>query len=80
MAANQSIRTLASELDLTLLAIKIERTPKEIQAKQMKAVSLQELSIHEVFAKRLEVENIESDTLKEELQLRFEEVVERVQA
>jgi exonuclease SbcD len=80
MAANQSIRALASELKLTLLAIKIERSPKEIEAKQMRAISLQELSIHEVFAKRLELEEIESDTLKEELQLSFEQVVERVQA
>jgi len=80
MAANQSIRALATKLRLTLLVLKIERSPKEIQAKQMKAISLQELSITELFNKRLELEELESKALKEELKSSFKEVLERVQS
>lgn len=76
---NQTIRELASQLELTLLAVKIEKSEKEIQAKEMKAISLDELSVEEVFKKRLSLENLESEALEEELLITFREVLEKVE-
>ncbi len=77
---NTQIRELASELELTILAVKIEKTQKELQAKELKAISLDELSVQEVFEKRVELEELESDAFKEELINTFKKVVEKVES
>jgi len=80
LVANQEIRELATKLELTLLAVKIEKSEKQLQSKQLKAISLDELTVNEVFEKRLELEALEDKKLKEELLINFKEVVQKVQS
>jgi len=75
MLANTEIRELATKLELTFWAIKIEKSEKQIGAKELKAISLDELSVQEVFEKRLELEEIENSEFKEQLSQTFNEVV-----
>lgn len=78
MFANQSIREYANELELTILAIKIDKTQKRLQAQELKVTSLDELSPTDVFNRRLEVDEITDEDFKKELTLKFKEVLERV--
>jgi exonuclease SbcD len=75
MFANTQIRELGSKLDLIILAVKIEKSEKQLRAKELKAISLDELSVNDVFEKRLEQENIEDKEFKEQLILSFSQVV-----
>jgi exonuclease SbcD len=75
MFANTQIREEATKLDLTILAVKIEKSEKQLRAKELKAISLDELSVNDVFEKRLEQENIEDKEFKEQLTLSFSQVV-----
>lgn len=75
MFANTQIREEATKLDLTILAVKIEKSEKQIRTKELKAISLDELSVNDVFEKRLEQENIEDKEFKEQLTLSFSQVV-----
>ncbi|PKI82031.1 exonuclease sbcCD subunit D [Malaciobacter halophilus] len=75
MFANTEIRELASKLELTILAVKIEKSEKQLRAKELKAISLDELSVQEVFEKRLDLEEIENSEFKEQLSQIFNEVV-----
>lgn len=75
MFANTEIRELASKLELTILAVKIEKSEKQLRAKELKAISLDELSVQEVFEKRLDLEEIENSEFKEQLSQTFNEVV-----
>ncbi|WP_321311096.1 exonuclease SbcCD subunit D C-terminal domain-containing protein [Halarcobacter sp.] len=75
MFANTKIRELATKLELTILAVKIEKSEKQLRAKELKAISLDELSVQEVFEKRLELEEIENKEFKEQLSQTFKEVV-----
>ncbi|RXJ84268.1 exonuclease SbcCD subunit D C-terminal domain-containing protein [Arcobacter sp. CECT 8985] len=75
MFANTEIRELATKLELTILAVKIEKSEKQLRAKELKAISLDELSVQEVFEKRLELEEIENSEFKEQLSQTFNEVV-----
>ena len=79
LVANQEIRELATKLELTLLAVKIEKSEKQIRAKEMKAISLDDLSVNDVFEKRLELEELEDSELKDELLVNFKQVVQKVQ-
>ena len=78
MFANQAIREYANELDLMILAIKIDRSEKRLQAKELNVVSLDELSPNEVFKRRLDVEELEDDAFIEELTMNFNKVLEKV--
>lgn len=78
MFANTEIRELSSKLDLTILAVKIEKSEKQIRAKELKAISLDELSVDEVFAKRVEQEGIEDKEFEIELIKNFKEVASKV--
>ena len=80
MSANTQIRELATSLELTLLAVKIEKTKKELHLKEQKAISLDELSIREVFNRKLELEAIESEDFRNKIELKFLEVLEEVEA
>ncbi|MBN2816044.1 MAG: exonuclease SbcCD subunit D C-terminal domain-containing protein [Campylobacterales bacterium] len=79
MQANIEIRELANKLHLTLLAVKIDKTQKQLQAKELKAISLDELSVNEVFEKRLELEEITEKELSNELKNSFAQIVSMVQ-
>ncbi|MDC0933206.1 exonuclease SbcCD subunit D C-terminal domain-containing protein [Arcobacteraceae bacterium] len=78
MYANQAIREYAQELELTVLAIKIDRTQKKLEAKELNVVSLDELSPNEVFQRRLDIEELEEKEFIDELTLNFKKVVEKV--
>lgn len=75
MFANTEIRELATKLELTILAVKIEKSEKQLRAKELKAISLDELSVQEVFEKRLDLEEIENSEFKKQLSQTFNEVV-----
>ncbi|WP_228254708.1 exonuclease SbcCD subunit D C-terminal domain-containing protein [Halarcobacter bivalviorum] len=78
MFANTQVREEATKLDLTILAVKIEKSEKQLRAKELKAISLEELSVNDVFEKRLEQENIEDKEFKEQLTLCFSQIVENL--
>jgi len=79
MFAHQALREYAEALELIVLAIKIDRTQKKLQAKELKVTSLDELTPSDVFTRRLEVEELEDEHLKEELILNFKSVLEKVE-
>jgi len=79
MYANQRIREQASALGLMLLAVKTDRREKALQSNEMQVISLDELSVEEVFKKRLHHEAMESDTLQKALLCSFREVCEKVE-
>ena len=51
MYANNEIRQLVSKLELTLLAVKIDKSEKQLKANELKVISLDELSVEQVFEK-----------------------------
>jgi len=67
MHANSVIREFAAKLELELLAVRVQKSEKQLRAKQMQAISLDELSVNEVFEKRLAIENIEDKEFEKEL-------------
>ncbi len=76
--ANQSVRERASELELNLLAVKIERKEQALQAKELEVISLDELTPLEVFEQRLDQDELESSELKEALILNFKKIMDEV--
>ncbi|MEA3523477.1 MAG: exonuclease SbcCD subunit D C-terminal domain-containing protein [Campylobacterota bacterium] len=76
--ANESIRELAKELELTLLAVKIDKASPRLHAKDFEVLSLDELQPLEVFERRLEYDSIEDENFKEELITHFKVIVEEV--
>lgn len=80
MYANNEIRQLASTLQLTLLAVKIDKSEKKLITNDLNVISLDELSVEQVFEKRLELENLEDKEFEKELLLNFKELVSKVQS
>lgn len=80
MFANNEIRQLASKLELTLLAVKIDKSEKQLKTDDLKVISLDELSVEQVFEKRLELENLEDQEFEKELLLNFKQIVSKVQS
>ncbi|MDD2887633.1 MAG: exonuclease SbcCD subunit D C-terminal domain-containing protein [Aliarcobacter sp.] len=80
MYENNEIRQLASKLELTLLAVKIDKSEKQLKANELKVISLDELSVEQVFEKRLELEELEDKEFEKELLLNFKELVSKVQS
>jgi len=78
-ASNHTIRALANKLGLTLLAVKIEKSEKKLESKEMNVINLDELGVGEVFEKRLDMENLESGDLKNELLNSFKKIVAKVE-
>ena len=78
MFSNQALRDHAKELELLVLAIKVDRTEKKLQGKELNVVSLSELTPSDVFSRRLELELLEDKNFKEELTLAFKKVIEKV--
>ena len=80
MYVNNEIRQLASTLQLTLLAVKIDKSEKKLITNDLNVISLDELSVEQVFEKRLELENLEDKEFEKELLLNFKELVSKVQS
>ena len=78
MSANQEIREYAHTNELIILAIKIDRTEKKLEAKELKVTSLDELRPSDVFIRRLDVEELEDKEFIEELTQNFKKVYEKV--
>lgn len=77
--ANQTIREKANELELILLAVKIDKTEPSYDAKAFSAISLDELNPLEVFEKRIELEGLEDEDFTKELVKNFKMVMSEVQ-
>jgi exonuclease SbcD len=80
MFVNGEIRQLASKQELTLLAVKIDKNEKQLIANELKVISLDELSVEQVFEKRLELEDLEDKEFEKELLFNFKQVASKVQA
>lgn len=77
--ANERIRAKAQELDLTLLAVKIDKQEQMLGVKDFDVISLDELKPIDVFERRLQKEEIEDEAFEKELLLTFKKVVDEVQ-
>jgi len=77
--ANQVIRQKAEELELVLLAVKIDTIEKSIYAKDFNVISLDELNPLDIFTRRLEFDDLKDDVLVEKLKTKFTEVVFEVE-
>ena len=80
MAVNGEIREFASKRDLTLLAVKIDKSEKQLKSDELQVISLDELSVEQVFERRLELEELEDKEFEKELLLNFKQVVSKVQS
>jgi exonuclease SbcD len=77
--ANQAIREKAKELELTLLAVKIDKTQTALQSEDINAISLDELTPLDLFEYRLEEDALEDEDFVKELIVNFKQVVNEVQ-
>jgi len=77
--ANQVIREKAEELELILLAVKIERVEKALHAEDFDVISLDELKPLDVFERRIEKDALEDEAFVKELIGHFKQVVSEVQ-
>jgi len=77
--ANRIIRQKVEELNLTLLALKIDTKNSHLEKDDFNVVSLDELTPLEVFQKRLEKDNLDDKTFKEELVKSFVQILDEVQ-
>ena len=80
MFVNSEIRQIALKLELNLLAVKIDKNEKQLKSNDLEVISLDELSVEQVFEKRLELEDLEDEELEKELFLNFKEVASKVQS
>jgi len=78
--ANESIRARAKELELILLAVKIDREQTLSSATTFNAITLDELNPLEVFVKRVELESLEDEELTKELLKNFKLIMNEVEA
>lgn len=77
--ANQVIRDKAEELELILLAVKIDKTEKALHMEDFDVISLDELKPIDVFQRRMEKDNLEDEAFIEELVVNFKQIVSEVQ-
>ena len=77
--ANETIRARAKELELTLLAVKIDKEQPSLNATTFDAISLDDLNPLEVFAKRVELDGLEDEELTKELLKNFKLIVSEVE-
>lgn len=77
--ANQIIRDKAEELELTLLAVKIDKTEKALHAEDFDVISLDELKPLDLFVRRLEKDGLEDEVFAKELVSNFQQIVNEVQ-
>ena len=77
--ANQTIRERVEELELTLLALKIDKTQTPLHSKEFDVLSLDELSPLELFERRMKKDELEDEELLKQLTITFQEVLQEVQ-
>lgn len=77
--ANQVIRDKASELELIVLAVKIDKVEQALYAEDFDVISLEELNPIDVFQRRIEKDDLEDKEFEKELLETFEQVVNEVQ-
>lgn len=78
--ANQVIRDKATELELIVLAVKIDKVEQALNAEDFDVISLEELNPIDVFERRIEKDDLEDEEFKKELLETFEQVVNEVQS
>lgn len=77
--ANQTIRQKAEELELILLAVKVDRVDKVLHVEDFDVISLDELNPLDVFEKRLDKEGLEDEDFAKELVMSFKMILSEVQ-
>ena len=77
--ANQTIREKAKELELILLAVKIDKTQQIADLDNHTILSLDELSPLDLFERRLKQDTLEDEAFVDELIVHFKTVVSEVQ-
>jgi exonuclease SbcD len=77
--ANQVIRDKAEELELILLAVKIDKTQKAFHTEELNVISLDELHPLEVFEHRMQKDDLEDEAFAKELVMNFKQIVAEVQ-
>ena len=77
--ANQVIRDKAQELELILLAVKIDRTEKAAYSEDFDVISLEELNPLEVFEHRIQKDGLEDEAFVKELVVNFKQILNEVQ-
>jgi len=77
--ANQTVREKAKELELILLAVKIDRVEQALHAEAFGVISLDELNPLEVFERRMEQDGLEDESFIKELVTNFKKIVNEVQ-
>lgn len=77
--ANQVIRNKAEELELILLAVKIDKTEKALHMEDFDVISLDELKPIDVFERRMEKDDLEDEAFMKELIVKFKQIVSEVQ-
>ena len=77
--ANQIIRDKAQELELILLAVKIDKTEKILLTEDVNVISLDELNPLDIFHQRIEKDELEDKDFVKELVLNFKQIVNEVQ-
>jgi len=77
--ANQVIRDKAHELELILLAVKIDEAQKSLHAEDFDVISLDELNPIDVFERRIEKDTLEDKAFIKELMTNFKQIVNEVQ-
>ena len=78
-ATIQLIHELCRELDLTILAIKTDRSVEILTINDIEVSSLDEIKPIEVFEKRMEMSVIEDDAMKSNLISRFKDIINEVE-
>ena len=78
MSANQEIREYAEKEELIILAIKIDKSDKKLEAKELNVISLDELNPNDVFERRLNIEDLEDKEFTKQLKQDFKKVLEKV--
>lgn len=77
--SNQVIREKAEELELILLALKIDKKEIALHTEDLNVMSLDELNPLEVFEHRLEKDDLEDEDFVKELVVNFKQIVDEVQ-
>ena len=77
--ANKVIRDKAEELELILLAVKIDKTEKALHKEDFDVISLEELKPLDVFERRMEKDGLEDEAFVKDLVVNFKRIVGEVQ-
>jgi exonuclease SbcD len=77
--ANQVIRDKAEELELVLLAVKIDQTQKRLGCEDFSVISLDELNPVDVFERCMDKDGLEDEAFVKELVFNFKQILSEVQ-